>query len=243
MRSYPCKVVGITHEGRLPYILSEVREGDSLSLQPEPDNEFDDKAVAVLHEGRKIGYIPAGKRWVSKSIEEGDTHEVVAVGLIMNDEGEPAAIAITITIMSDGAADPMPSKPDIRILPAKKSSGSGRGLAFFALFAIVILGVLANLPKNLSTVASADGICSKLKAGQAQDIVTTWTDAGVIVGHREGVVVVSDKRWAKIKNDARVSIGIAEFCRANSNSRGVLLVRGEMDNADLGSMVDGNWFR
>lgn len=38
-------------------VLEEVKAGDMLSLQRE-DNKFDSNAVMLLHEGRKIGYVP-----------------------------------------------------------------------------------------------------------------------------------------------------------------------------------------
>ncbi|MFT3672041.1 HIRAN domain-containing protein [Aestuariivirga sp.] len=102
MRSYPCRVVGIQHEGRLDYILENIREGDELDLWEEPDNPYDHQAVAVLHGDTRIGYIPASKRWVWESLQEGDAHEVTADGLIMGEDGTPAAVKITITIVEDG---------------------------------------------------------------------------------------------------------------------------------------------
>jgi hypothetical protein len=57
------KVVGVSKENmdgtsRQAIILSEVIEEDLLSLQLEPDNEFDPNAVKVLSKfGNQIGYL------------------------------------------------------------------------------------------------------------------------------------------------------------------------------------------
>jgi hypothetical protein len=43
----------------LPQALPGLRIGDSLDLRREPENPYDDKAIAVLrHDGLKLGYIP-----------------------------------------------------------------------------------------------------------------------------------------------------------------------------------------
>jgi hypothetical protein len=247
MRSYPCKVIGITYEGRLPYILANVREGDVLELLPEPKNQYDDKAVAVFHEGYKIGYIPANKRWVSKSIAEGDEHEVIAQELVTDDDSNPTAISITITIIEDGREDDAIETQrvyrDVK-LPAKRSESNGNWFkVLLAIAAGAILVSQASKPtKTVPVAAQEKGICDSLSAGQAQEIVKTWTEAGVIVDHRAGVVVVSDKRWEKLKSNMKVSIGLGEFCDDNPTSRGVLIIRGDMDNAKLGSVIDGNYF-
>ena len=40
-------------------VFNTVKDGDSLVLQREPDNRFDEYAILVLNgEGRKLGYIP-----------------------------------------------------------------------------------------------------------------------------------------------------------------------------------------
>jgi len=145
MRSYPCRVVGITREGRYNYILANVRERDTLKLVPEPHNQYDDQAVAVFHGRTKIGYIPSSKRWVPKSIKEGDTHEVVAEGLVYNDHNEPSALAITITITEDGGVPDRPPGPRQRLaitrLPDKARTRKGmRVVSFLILLFVVVLG-------------------------------------------------------------------------------------------------------
>ena len=168
MRSYPCRVVGIQHGGRLDYILQHVREGDELQLFAEPDNPYDPHAVAVFHGEMRIGYIPANKNWVWRSLQEGDEHEVTADGLIMSDDGSPSAIQITITIMADGELEVRPQQVsrNARLPPPREERAFGLkrivGLALatgIALIVITQLSKKAGEPRlvagiNASTVAT-----------------------------------------------------------------------------------------
>jgi hypothetical protein len=101
-RIYPCSVVGLPYEGRLAYIQKNVQEGHRLTICLEPDNPVDPKAVAVFHGSRKVGYIPAEKRWVARSLREGDEHKVEVTGFAENEDGELVALDIQITILKDG---------------------------------------------------------------------------------------------------------------------------------------------
>ena len=63
MRSYPSWIAGLRHRGmdgtnRGRYC-GRLRTGDRLDLVPEPENPHDEYAVAVRHDGRHLGYIPA----------------------------------------------------------------------------------------------------------------------------------------------------------------------------------------
>jgi hypothetical protein len=59
-RLLEAQVQGIPYEGR-QLITANVQKGDSLTLEPEPENRYDRNAVKVLHNGRQIGYIPRDK--------------------------------------------------------------------------------------------------------------------------------------------------------------------------------------
>jgi HIRAN domain len=148
MQSYPCKVVGLNFEGRDRYIVENMRQGDALELSLEPQNPYDPKAVAVYHNSTKIGYIPADKRWVLRSICEGDEHIVVADDLAYNDLGEPTALSISIFIVKDGNGDstaPIMEAPAIAKLPPKKAKlpekKNGSNRSFFIFLVLIGLGL------------------------------------------------------------------------------------------------------
>ena len=51
-------VAGTTHI-KDESVFDEIKEGDKLILQREPENRFDENAILVLNEaGKKLGYIP-----------------------------------------------------------------------------------------------------------------------------------------------------------------------------------------
>src|SRR5918992_1184481 len=85
-RSYPSFVAGLAHRNRQGqdrgrYAAQYVALGDRLELVCEPDNPHDADAVAVLHTGFHLGYIPERHDWVCRSITDGDTHRVIVTGL------------------------------------------------------------------------------------------------------------------------------------------------------------------
>lgn len=58
-----CHVAGFSHWYGLE-LSGDMKPGDKLELQAEPDNPYDPNAVAVLYKGTKIGYVPADENGV-----------------------------------------------------------------------------------------------------------------------------------------------------------------------------------
>jgi len=72
-------VRGIIFENRQE-IIAELSENTPLELSPEPSNPYDPNAVAILFEGKKIGYVPreyAG--YVSKLLKRGEKLYIVVI--------------------------------------------------------------------------------------------------------------------------------------------------------------------
>jgi len=82
-------------------------------LEREPNNQHDSKAVAAYHGSTKIGYIPAEKRWVCNSIDEGDTHEVHVSGFVEDEEGVLVALEIEVGVVDPPA---VPYEPSVQRL-------------------------------------------------------------------------------------------------------------------------------
>lgn len=63
-RSFLLGVAGESHPNRdgtsRQQIIRRCRAGDPVTLEPEPDNPYDNLAVKVLHEAGQVGYLPAG---------------------------------------------------------------------------------------------------------------------------------------------------------------------------------------
>ena len=59
IKEFYSKIVGSTFIQNGQELLSALKEGDMLSLEPEPENPYDVNAIKVLNcEGKKLGFIP-----------------------------------------------------------------------------------------------------------------------------------------------------------------------------------------
>jgi hypothetical protein len=85
-RSYPSSVARLAYRNpdgasRSKYAARNVAVGDVLRLVPEPENPDDRWAVAVIHNGFQLGYIPAWHDWVSVSLDNGNIDHVVVTAV------------------------------------------------------------------------------------------------------------------------------------------------------------------
>lgn len=62
-RAYTVKTVGVSF-WNAKTVIAPGEYFDEFDLVPEPDNPHDEKAIAVVYNGRKIGYIPRGQNEV-----------------------------------------------------------------------------------------------------------------------------------------------------------------------------------
>jgi hypothetical protein len=241
MRQYPCKVVGLAYHGRADYVAANVHEGDFLTLVREPNNSHDDRAVAVYHNRAKIGYIPAEKRWVYRSICEGDTHEVWATEHCFDDDGNLAALAIQIAILTDGEKDhPSQSASPQQVVENRGALGTVGRLAF-VVAGLYMAATFLHTPEQRALNAPSRLPCSGLDQKSLADQSVLYKESGLIIGHRQGVSVISEKRWLLLSQAQKVSLGITEFCSQHSDSIGTILLRGDAKNTKLGAVVNGNW--
>jgi hypothetical protein len=113
MRSYPSWIAGLRYRGRdgtnRGRYCCRLEEGARVLLMPEPDNRYSDHAVAVVHQGRHLGYIPDRHDWVAGALSEGKQLSCTVskvetegwffrrasfVGLLVTVEGDPAVEAL-----------------------------------------------------------------------------------------------------------------------------------------------------
>lgn len=105
-RTIYCRVVGVTFEGRQS-IIEEMIAGQQIMLKPEPENEFDQNAIAVYccypeHPDfvpEKIGYIPRdrAKEIGSKIKKDGVLGTVDEItGGFKTSAGEKAAFGVVV---------------------------------------------------------------------------------------------------------------------------------------------------
>ena len=103
-----------------------MRPGDRLSLIREPENTYDQNAVAVKHDGHHLGYVPARHHWVAEAIDE--EHKLLSCGVTrIEEEGwffrRASFVGIQISINDDeGVAD----TPEAAVLAAHTAEQSRR---------------------------------------------------------------------------------------------------------------------
>lgn len=56
--TFTAKVVGMSFVDDYPANVRELAADATLMLRHNPDNEYDDNAIEVLHDGRMIGHLP-----------------------------------------------------------------------------------------------------------------------------------------------------------------------------------------
>jgi hypothetical protein len=77
MRSYPSWIAGLRHRGPKPERLNRgqycrhLKKGTPVQLVPEPNNRYSNHAVAVMHDGHHLGYIPDRHGWIADALAEG----------------------------------------------------------------------------------------------------------------------------------------------------------------------------
>ena len=111
MRSYPSWIAGIQYPSpdgtdRATYCAG-LAIGSALRLKPEPDNAYDESAVALHHENRHVGYVPRRHSWVGDAINEGKVLECcvvdieIAGGFLRRRRAEHVETRITIVAEVD----------------------------------------------------------------------------------------------------------------------------------------------
>lgn len=110
-RSYPSFVAGLSHpvkwkgsnRSRSRYAFAEVRPGDRLDHRRIPDHPDDPGAVALLHHGFPLGFVPRRHGWVGKSIDEGDGLAIVVESVQRSrDNPDVAFIGTRVRVVADG---------------------------------------------------------------------------------------------------------------------------------------------
>jgi hypothetical protein len=136
----PSWIAGLRHPGpdgtnRAKYCLG-LRAGEQLDLVPEPENPYDQNAVAIKHKGWHLGYVPTRHDWVSKALEEGDQLSCAVVR--METAGwlfrRVSFVAISITVERDGEAKAAAAIP-VRALVTRAREACIDGLRILAYMA------------------------------------------------------------------------------------------------------------
>lgn len=117
--------------------------------------------------------------------------------------------------------------------------------------ALLLVGGLAALSIGGKVTKSGGGFfvnqpvvdyCAKEPA-QVESVLASWRGMGVIVERDDEHVIVDEPRWAQTMHDAKVSIGVAAYCKAIT-AKGVsttILIKGLRDGKVYASVVNGHY--
>ena len=91
-------IAGTTHI-KDETVFDDLKEGDKLTLQREPDNRFDENAILVLNEkSQKLGYIPEKDNIVFARLMDAGKYLIARVG-DMDTKGSFRKISINIYLV------------------------------------------------------------------------------------------------------------------------------------------------
>lgn len=77
MYQFSTKVVGVTFDNRQQY-LQYVKKDDKLIASFEPNNPYDSNAIALLHNGNKIGYF---SRKIAATLKPSNNIDVTVIDI------------------------------------------------------------------------------------------------------------------------------------------------------------------
>ena len=146
MSAYQLSVVGLAYEARGDYIRQNVTLGDALSLRADPDSRYDPDAVAVFHKWQKIGYVPAGTRWLAEALASGLVLDVVAGQLEYDEFAIPVILPIDVTLLDE----PVPTEivrhsapvPDNQLSRSNPKKPGYKRVVVIALLLFVIVALV-----------------------------------------------------------------------------------------------------
>lgn len=105
-KQFQCSVTGLARMGAGPYVRDRVGAGDAIELRADPGAL---SVINAFHQGHKLGLLSEGDRWLGPHLaQSGDTTARVD-DLIVNDEGEPDSIDLSIELALADATQAPPS--------------------------------------------------------------------------------------------------------------------------------------
>lgn len=103
-RTFLLGVAGESHPNRdgssRQAIIRRCRRGDTVTLEPEPDNPYDNLAVKVVHAAGQVGYLPAGHgltRAIRKGYVTANIYRVTGGGWFLAPKFRAVVLEITRT--------------------------------------------------------------------------------------------------------------------------------------------------
>src|SRR5262245_45487638 len=100
-QSHRCLIIGLGSGARAAYVIRNVRPGDPVDLRLRVDDPYDPLTVAAYHDGRFVGYVAPGWRWVAHALERGDRYTAVVSTFETDANENLTALVIELGILED----------------------------------------------------------------------------------------------------------------------------------------------
>ncbi len=91
-------LAGFTHH-EAPRVWTQLRVGAPLSLQREPDNPHDRRAIAVSWQGQKLGYLPRAENDAVSAAMDAGTGVEARIGSLTDDADPRRRITIEVFVL------------------------------------------------------------------------------------------------------------------------------------------------
>ena len=122
LKVYPVGLVGEQHYQKT---IQRCRENDRVRIVHEPDNKFDDKALAVrTASDETIGYI-ARDSWLREVILDQSKKTWASIVSIKPGGSGALDVVLGVAVVPDDAADWVPGPPNPAVNPPAESVASG----------------------------------------------------------------------------------------------------------------------
>lgn len=85
-----------------PLWIKKLKLGKKLKLKAEPENRYDENAVAVYYKNKKIGFVPKEKNYtISKLLNQGHNPFQLVIQQVKKNEHPERQIRVAIYIVSN----------------------------------------------------------------------------------------------------------------------------------------------
>lgn len=113
-----------------------LEEGDELEVRPEPENEYDEDAIALYKGSRKVGFIPKEITWkVHEAMKSGSVIEATVVWPYQEELEMVPRVELT------DAEERMRRRAE-RERTEKRPMGDGAKIAIYAAVIVVLIAII-----------------------------------------------------------------------------------------------------
>lgn len=214
--------VGIVGESNYQSAIRDLREGEKVFLEPEPDNRHDPRAIAVRDgDGETIGYIPRDHWLTGAMLDEGKAARATVEAIFGGERGKPMlGVCIEVELgapgrmegairaaSAAGAHRPAPTNRGY-LPPNPEQDRRNRQLGFGCIGLIVLVALIGMCTPDSDTAPGASSAAvAKLPeeaVAKCRKLLATGEQVGVIKSRpAPNRINVDDALWAQLDAETK----------------------------------------